>query len=999
MDWGGIEALESRLCLTASNFDPSFGVGGLSTAGFVGDADDTAYAVAIQSDGKIVVGGETTTFAADSLALARYNRDGTLDRTFGDGGRVIVASHGARGPQAIAIQPDRKIVIVFDDFRFARFNPDGSLDGTFGKGSYDGEGIVATLPDTAHQARALVIRPDGRILAGGSASAGAFEFVQINPDGSLDSAFAQAGVLFMGGRYAQQIDALRLLPDGSVLAAGQAHTDFVLLRLTPAGQLDTATFGKRGIMRTDLGGANDFARGIAVLAKGRIVLAGESGGDIAMARYLANGVPDITFGTAGKVKLDLGGDEAQVTDIFFTPDGKLLVTGSTGLTQGNGKFFAARFTADGKLDTTYGAAGKTLIDFTSAYDTATAAALTNDGGVVIIGGGSNYPATDFFVSKVTPGGTPDNSFDKDGKVSINFKGPANVSPTQAVTLPDGKTLVAGALETWSYDAAAQVARYNPDGTLDRSFGDGGSASGPAGIVGIGAPSLAVRRDGKIVLVASDDFTAEVTGASIHATHFLRFNADGSPDASFGNNGQLVLKFGETEFDASERGLALDGQDRMLLIGKDYVARYTPDGKLDRTFGLNGHVSIAALTGSGYWAFDLAVTPAGNVLVLFNGADTAVLRLTGTGVPDPTFGARGLVRIPLGPGFTDTPQMRVLSNGKIVVASAHYDSAGLLFTLLVRLDADGSFDPTFGASGRVTLHLGDYSGQESLAVADDGKILLSGTATYRQDVAPTFPTLTRLLPDGAPDSTFGLHGTIVLRPGTDARVAAVLPAPGGKTILIGTLSADPIYRVFLARVIPNPPNPLKDITARIENDTLIVTGTDGDDVIRITRSADGAITLENGDVPIPRGKHFSKILMSGRGGDDFLDSSGLGLSTAKYAARKFPVTFDAGSGDDTVIAGPGDDILYGGTGNDVLLGNAGNDTLFGHLGADSLDGGDGNDYLNGGPGRDLVEGGLGNDQYYAVDGESDLLRQGDNQGFDRAKADDRDEVVNIQGVLV
>src|SRR5207237_1256737 len=160
--------------------------------------------------------------------------------------------------------------------------------------------------------------------------------------------------------------------------------------LTPAGQLDTATFGKRGIMRTDLGGANDFARGIAVLAKGRIVLAGESGGDIALARYLANGVPDTTFGTAGKVKLDLGGVEAQVTDVLVTPDGKLLVTGSTAGAQGNGKFFAARFTADGKLDTTYGSGGKALIDFTSAYDTATAAALIKDGGVVIIGGGSDY---------------------------------------------------------------------------------------------------------------------------------------------------------------------------------------------------------------------------------------------------------------------------------------------------------------------------------------------------------------------------------------------------------------------------------------------------------------------------------------------------------------------------------------------------------------------------------------------------------------------------------
>src|SRR5204863_2259069 len=116
-----------------------------------------------------------------------------------------------------------------------------------------------------------------------------------------------------------------------------------------------------------------------------------------------------------------------------------------------------------------------------------------------------------------------------------------------------------------------------------------------------------------------------------------------------------------------------------------------------------------------------------------------------------------------------------------------------------------------------------------------------------------------------------------------------------------------------------------------------------------------VSIEKGDVPIPAGKAFSRIVIRGLDGKDSIDATDLALSGTDFGPLDLAVSVEAGAGDDVVFGGPGDDVLYGGIGDDQLFGEGGDDTIFAHRGNDSIQGGDGNDYLNGGPDADTMWG--------------------------------------------
>lgn len=288
----------------AGDLDPSFDTDGKVSTDFFGDAD-AALDMVIQPDGQIVVAGSArNTDSNADFALARYNRDGSLDASFGSGGKVTTDFLNIFDQaNALVLQPDGKIVaagITRDqmdrvDFAMARYNSDGSLDASFGSAGR----VVSDFGGGVDAARGIAIQPDGRIVAAGASLVGMngdFALVRYSADGSLDASFGVGGKVttdFFG--LSDGASAVRLLPDGRIIAAGSAststpNTNFALARYDSDGSLDP-TFGAGGKVITDFFGFSDNATALVVQPDGRVVAAGgannvsSTGFDFALVRY------------------------------------------------------------------------------------------------------------------------------------------------------------------------------------------------------------------------------------------------------------------------------------------------------------------------------------------------------------------------------------------------------------------------------------------------------------------------------------------------------------------------------------------------------------------------------------------------------------------------------------------------------------------------------------------------------------------------------------------
>jgi uncharacterized delta-60 repeat protein len=318
------------------------------------------------------------------MALARYNRDGSLDPTFDGDGKVTISPGTGNDIYAVALQPDGKIVVAgvirdpgsirYEDAGLARFNSDGSLDATF-----DSDGIVATDfcgPSSCFMsdyARDLAIQPDGKILVAGSRSFYGPSFTihdsvlaRYNSDGSLDPTFDGDGFVLGGEAYAH---AIALQPDGRILVAGSeqgsGYQGFWLARYHSDGSPDP-TFDGDGKARTDFGGGSMGVFAIALQPDGRIVAAGTSTSGpfttrFALARYRSDGSLDPTFDGDGKVLTALGSGGDFAYDLALQSDGRIVVTGMSE-SGGNRDFALARYNSDGSLDPTFHGDGKLLTD-------------------------------------------------------------------------------------------------------------------------------------------------------------------------------------------------------------------------------------------------------------------------------------------------------------------------------------------------------------------------------------------------------------------------------------------------------------------------------------------------------------------------------------------------------------------------------------------------------------------------------------------------------------
>lgn len=374
------------------DLDRSFGRRGKVTTDLT-PRDDQVRGMVLQPNGKIVVAGSA---GFRRFALARYRKGGRLDRSFGDGGTVITRfGAGLTVAYGVALQQDGKIVAAGiadhgNAFAVARYQRDGALDSSFG-----GDGRVTTAITGDHDlAFAVAIQPDGKIVLAGTANFTRFALARYEPDGSLDPSFGEGGIVLTDITFGDDIAfAVAIQPDGKILAAGRGagrRGRLALARYAEDGSLDPS-FGRGGKVLTNLTPRPDAAHDLAIQPNGRILAVGAAGARrsrFAMVRYARDGSLDGSFGDGGKVRTRFTRGPDIAFGVALQPDRRIVVAGHAGGTRSarrDHRFVVARYRPNGGPDRSFGNRGRRLVAFTTGDDWAADVAVQPDGSIVAAG--------------------------------------------------------------------------------------------------------------------------------------------------------------------------------------------------------------------------------------------------------------------------------------------------------------------------------------------------------------------------------------------------------------------------------------------------------------------------------------------------------------------------------------------------------------------------------------------------------------------------------------
>jgi uncharacterized delta-60 repeat protein len=955
---------------TDGSLDTSFNATGKLTTDLGSNSNDNAYSAALQSDGKILVGG----YSGSDFAVVRYNSDGSLDTGFNGTGKVVTDFAGGSfdSGASIALQANGKIVVAgttntsggLDEFAVARYNADGSLDTSFNGTGKVSTGVAALNGDGT----GVTVQGDGKIVVagvafgGGTSNPGDFVVVRYNADGSLDTSFDgvnSAPVLntsaspafpsvLAGATNPAGISVASLVVDDSIADAdgaveaiaitgvnaslgawqysidGGAHwltieadeinstTNELALLLGPTAMVRLLPFG-------DLKGS--LASGLTFRAwdqssgsEGQYAVIGATGGTTAFST--ASDTAAIAVGSANHAPtFSPATGTGQVTwgygfaeSVLVQPDGKLVVAGTASVGAYGEAIDTVRLNADGSLDATFAETGSAVVD---------------------------------------PGGY----LDSYGRV--------------CALQPDGKILVAG--RTSSGISHATVVRYNADGSLDTTFNKTGIWVSPSASTDQ-AWTLAVRVDGKIVL-AGGTYSADSANMESFAT--WRLNSDGSADTTFNATGGVTTGFGS---DMGEiRAIAVQPDGKVLVAGEAWtnpssrfaLARYNVDGSLDTSFNGSGHVETVFGTAAG--ALEIVLLADGKFLAAGTSDSLiALARYNSDGSLDSTFNGSGKLVLNINlTTFGISRCVDVLPDGKIVV-TGWTDSSQTGFAV-ARYNADGSVDTTFNGNGQVVTHLPYRFVSFDAAVEPDGKTVVVGQ--YLNDLFMAM----RYNADGSLDTSFGgnpaegVGGTVVYAPGNapvrlddsavvyDRDLATLASGAGnyaGASITLHRDGSPDIHDQFFAQ------GNLKFIAGNaVLSGVTVGSVTNGAGQLSIAFNgnatqarvnevlSDFAYT-NNSDTP-PSSVLVDYVFNDGNAG-----AQGPGGALTASGAVTVNIDPSAAAQDQILTGTANSDLLNGGAGNDMISGLAGGDTLFGWGGDDTLMGGTGNDAMDGGEGSDL-----------------------------------------------
>lgn len=415
-------------------------------------------------------------------ALALPDAPGDLDPTFDGDGRVVTSvSSRVENGQALVIQPDGKIVVAGSSERpsptntyyltLVRYHPDGSLDTT-----YTGDGVFTMSIALDDAARAVALQPDGKIVAAGRTVNGdgpAFALVRTLANGDLDTGFGTNGVVTVPIGMAEA-HSLQIQPDGKIVVGGQSEGspttgNFALARTLADGSLD-ATFGVGGVVTTAVSAGIDRLRALTLLPDGRILATGASspnGADstFALAQYDGMGMLDSSFGISGLLTVAVGTRD-EGFDLALQPDGRFIMAGTTITSVPNFPSILIissallRFEASGSLDTSFGQGGVVTNSFGTAQETGRAVIVQPDGQIVIAGTTvQDIDHAQFALARYLTDGSPDTTFGSNGIVQTVI-GPNTNNGRDLALQADGKLVLVGhTLSASRVEGDIALARY------------------------------------------------------------------------------------------------------------------------------------------------------------------------------------------------------------------------------------------------------------------------------------------------------------------------------------------------------------------------------------------------------------------------------------------------------------------------------------------------------------------------------------------------------------
>ncbi len=328
-----------------------------------------------------------------------------------------------------------------------------------------------------------------------------FVVCRLKNDGSLDSTFQGTGILTFGFGYTYEFcSALQIDNQDRIILGGSSNGDMVLARLLPDGDFDT-TFSEDGKVKLSFGlGNGSKAHKLLIQNDGKILAIGEAYGgenfNFAAARFLANGTVDSTFGVNGYITHDLNGFNDFGQDALLVSDGKILIGGSANNSEGNSAFAWIRLNADGTLDTNFGSNGKLISSINSNLNEVVETMELHPNGKVISAG---YSAGDFAVYCMSTDGVLDASFGSNGHTTSDFDDYQDKAFALKIDA-QGKIILAG----HGYDGSVNtfldfaIARYTENGNLDNTFSSDGKLVVKMGAYSSGIKDILIQEDGKIL---------------------------------------------------------------------------------------------------------------------------------------------------------------------------------------------------------------------------------------------------------------------------------------------------------------------------------------------------------------------------------------------------------------------------------------------------------------------------------------------------------------------
>lgn len=676
----------------------------------------------------------------------------------------------------------------------SRIIPVTGLDPSYGNGGY-------TLANRGfgEEGYACIVDATGRVYIGGYTSTATdtdATLIRYHSDGAVDTSFGDMGQtiteIYPGTNYFDAILAIRIDHLGRILAAGYTYNGTInqgfVQRYQPDGSLDT-TFGTNGFvlinanMTQTTGGFE-----LSIDSQGRIVTGLQTFNgtdwDFAVARLLGNGSFDTSFSTDGVTSFNIQGNDF-LRGLAIDADDRIVVAGSAS-TPANQMAFA-RLTEAGDLDPTFDADGVRIVPFTSGT---VGDVLIDSLGRIVAGGTTNTgTGDDFGVVRLLPTGALDTTFDSDGFATTNF---LNNDQIQKITFDSEERIITVGSRGNSPTRDYAMARFNTDGSLDSTFGVGGKTV------------TAIQNDEVAYAVAIDPFgRIYVNGSTNNGSNYdmglVRYDANGNIDRTFRAPGYTSTPIGPSE-DLIQSS-AIDSQGRLVVGGSasngssyDFaVARYTPQGILDTTFGIGGKITFDFGLGvTNEELFSLKIDSQGRIVVGgYAGADMAVARLTPNGQLDTTFNSTGKRLI----DFTYTNEigldLEIDAFDRIWVAGFANSVSTVRYNAVARVLPDGRLDPSFGGDGTQLYTILTDSRCNSIELDPLGQAFIGGIY-YNGSDWNAF--ITKLTSTGNIDTSWATNGRFEVNIGNADVTAMEYQEQYGQFQMVGTTGDGRIQRV-------------------------------------------------------------------------------------------------------------------------------------------------------------------------------------------------------------